>query len=487
MRKGRKGIAALLFLPFFWAPLAARPQDIKPAVYAGQFYEKDPGRLAAQIDGYLEKAAARPPQLTQKIRALVSPHAGYVYSGQAAAHGYALVRGRAYETVVVIGPSHRIGFRGCSIYPEGGFQTPLGVAEIDAKLATDISKITGFGLVREAFAEEHSVEVQIPFIQRALPGAKIVPIIMGYQTGTTIRALARGLVKASAGKNVLIVASTDLSHFLSKDEASATDIRTIALIQSLKTDALIQKIEANENIMCGGGPVVAALLYTQALGAAGVEVLNHTDSSALGGSRQVVGYLSAAIYSTNGADPPESLRLSPEDKAILLSLARSALTDFVTHTKVIPSPIQQPHLRTLRGVFVTLKKDGNLRGCIGFVEPFLALDQAIIQASIYAATRDSRFPPVTAGEIKDLTIEISILSPLFLIKDPMSIEVGKHGLLISSNGHQGLLLPQVPVDNGWGRRTFLEQACRKAGLAADAWKKGAQIFVFEAIVFHEAE
>jgi AmmeMemoRadiSam system protein A len=177
--------------------------------------------------------------------------------------------------------------------------------------------------------------------------------------------------------------------------------------------------------------------------------------------------------------------LTAEEKAALLRLARAAVTDYVTKGTVPdPSP-EAPALRSPKGAFVTLKKDGALRGCIGFVQAAAPLYRTVIQAAVYAASEDPRFPPVRSGEVEDLEIEISVLSPLQEISDPQAVEVGKHGLVVERGESRGLLLPQVPVENGWGRRTFLEQACLKAGLPRDAWQRGARIFVFEALVFKE--
>jgi AmmeMemoRadiSam system protein B/AmmeMemoRadiSam system protein A len=468
-------------LTVFLVPATLAGQGLRKAVFAGQFYEADPARLAAVIDGYLAAAspAAPPPG---RLVGLVVPHAGYVYSGRTAAAAYALLKGRTVDTVVIVGPSHRAAFEGVSIWPDGGFETPLGVAKVDAALAKAIARASGFGFVREAFAEEHSVEVQVPFVQRVLPRASIVPIVMGQQTRTTIRALASGLSKACRDKNVVVIASTDLSHFLPKDKAQATDAATAALIQGLKTDVIIRKVEAGENIMCGGGPVASLLLMAEKAGAAKVRVLARTDSSSFGGP--VVGYLAAAVLSDR-EPAAEEFSLTDEEKADLLKMARSALTEFLTRQTEIADGSGREKFRTPRGAFVTLTKGGDLRGCIGYMEPVLPLGQAVIRTAIFAATEDPRFRPVTAAELKDLRIEISVLTPVRPIADPHLVKVGTHGIIVEQGGYKGVLLPQVPVENGWDRETFLDQGCVKAGLPPGAWKRGAKVSVFEAIVFHE--
>lgn len=468
----------------------AAGQGLRPAAFAGRFYPAEPARLAAEIEGYLAAAApAAPP--SGKILALIVPHAGYVYSGRTAAAAYALVRGRTIDTVVIIGPSHRVAFEGCSIWPDGGFETPLGVARVDAALAKEIAKASGFLFRPEAFAEEHSVEVQVPFVQKALPGAAIVPIVMGRQTRPTIRTLAAALEKTCLAKNVLVVASTDLSHFLPKAEAQATDAKTAALIRAVNTEDLIRKTEAGENIMCGGGPVAAVLLLAGKAGQPRVEVLARTDSSGFGGP--IVGYLAAAVLSgagRTGAGKPgpgegAEYSLTPEEKAELLRMARAAVTEFVERRAAIEDASGKAKFLEPRGVFVTLTKGGDLRGCIGFIEPVAPLGQAVIRAAVYAATEDPRFPPVRPAELKDLKVEISVLTPVREITDPRQVTVGRHGLIVARGGLKGVLLPQVPVENKWDRETFLEQASLKAGLPPDAWRQGAKLYVFEAIVFRE--
>ena len=365
-------------------------QGVRKPVWAGMFYDKNKESLSSQIDRFLENAQI--PVIPEgKIMGLISPHAGYIYSGQIAASGYRLVQGKDYETVIVIGPSHRYGFVGCSIYPQGSYETPLGTIEVDNELASEISKASQFKYIPQAHKQEHSIEVQIPFIQKVLPQAKIVPIVMGYPRKQTILALANALAKTVPEKKVLIVASTDLSHHLPRKMANETDHKTISFIQSFNTDDIIKKLERNENIMCGGGPVTATLLC--ATERAKVQILKYGDSSEAGGSSyQVVGYLSAAIYSEA---TPLIFSLSQEEKKELIQIARLSIEQYTRQGKVIDYQTQNPDFIVQKGAFVTLKKKGRLRGCIGFIEPYLPLYQTVISAAIYAACKDARFPPVS--------------------------------------------------------------------------------------------
>jgi AmmeMemoRadiSam system protein B/AmmeMemoRadiSam system protein A len=432
-----------LFAAFsFLAASTLCSQGIRKPVWAGLFYPKDPKALSDQIDHFL-KNTKEASKITGEIKALIAPHAGYVYSGQVAAEAYRLVQGKPVDTVVILSPCHRHGFYGASIYIKGGYETPLGVVKIDEQLARELSDKTGFQYVPAAHREEHAIEVQIPFIQKTLPEAKIVPVIMGIPSQKTIKKLASALASVTYGKNVLILASTDMSHFLSKAQAKETDIRTISLIKSFQIDQLIKKLEQRENIMCGGAP--AAALITE----------NHI----------------------------QPFSLSRDEKDELLRIARVSISQFLKEKKF---PVFNPVniiLLTKKGAFVTLKKEGRLRGCIGFIEPIRPLYKTVIQAALYAAFQDTRFLPVTTQELNSLEIEISVLSPLEKIHDPENINVGRHGLYLLKNGRSGLLLPQVAVENGWSREMFLRQVCRKAGLPVNAWKTDSEIFIFEAVVF----
>lgn len=476
--RSQKKIVPILLLLLFFASLV-QSQDVRKALLAGSWYPKDPEGLIRLLDHFLENVQNKtvPPGAPL---AIIAPHAGYVFSGQVAAFAYKLIQNRKYETAVILSPSHRWGFDGCSIYPKGGYETPLGVATVDAILAAEIGKATGFGYIAQAHQQEHAVEIQIPFVQRTLPEAKIVPIVMGIPKKATILRLVEGLKTVLAGKNVLIIASTDLSHFLEKKAANKTDEDTISLIRDFNTSELIRKCERGDNLMCGGGPVAAALLYAQ--GRTTVEILRYADSSDVSQDEsRVVGYLAAALIPKS---PSNEFRLSEKEKKQLLQLAYSTVDLYVRENKVPEFKHASANLLQNCGAFVTLNKNGKLRGCIGFIEPVLPLYQAVIQASVYAATRDSRFKPVTSEELDDLEVEISVLTPLRKVVNPKMVTPGKHGLVIAKDGKRGLLLPQVAVEHNWTRETFLERTCLKAGLPRDAWRSEAEIFVFEAIVFH---
>ena len=504
----RIGLLTFMFMGLVLANLQAQTDrvrdEIRQPVYAGQFYEANADRLSSRMEVFLQ-AVEKLPTIARDPAVIIVPHAGYVYSGQTAAYAYALVKGRAYETVVVIGPSHHYGFNSCSIWPRGGFATPLGVMPVDEETCSRLMKATGFEFIPEAHSQEHSVEVQVPFLQKVLPQAKLVPIVMGFPTRRLIERLADGLLAALTGKKALVVISTDMSHYLPQAEAKAVDQKTMSLISTLKVEPLLRQVISGENVLCGGGGVCASLVYLQKLGEPRLQVLRYADSTEGGGPKnQVVGYMAAVGYiiseakpepkktnrssstSTSGQTETEmAFSLSREEKQELLSLAKQVVELYVREGKILNYHTENPRFWEEKGAFVTLKKRGQLRGCIGYIEPVLPLYLTIIRCAILAASEDPRFSPVETKELNSLEYEISVLTTPRKISNPREVVVGRHGLIISLGGRKGVLLPQVPVEEGWDRETFLEQVCLKAGLPSTAWRRAeAELFVFEAVVFH---
>jgi AmmeMemoRadiSam system protein B/AmmeMemoRadiSam system protein A len=469
----------------------------KPAV-AGQFYSSDPDALRREVETMIERAD--PPTVTGDIFALISPHAGYVYSGQVAAYGYSLLKKGQFGTVVVISPCHVEYFRFASIYDGGAYETPLGQVEVDRELSEDIASRSdlvrigpeGHGTGTRGRGE-HSLEVQIPFLQVALGDFKIVPIVMGDQSADVVYGLAEALAGALAGRDVLIVASTDLSHFHDDGSARRLDGEFIRSLEAFDAAGLMQAIGSGRTEACGGGPSAAAMIASARLGATGCTVLKYANSGDVSGDRgSVVGYVSAVITGNRAEISPHSRGgsvgedVDRDTRIFLLRYARSVIKKTLgMETGELATP-DSPILGEKRGGFVTLKKDGRLRGCIGYIDAVKPLLETIGEMAYSAAFSDYRFDPVSREEVDDLEIEISVLSPVREIKDPSEIEVGRDGIIISAVGKRGLLLPQVAVEYGWDRNTFLDQTCVKAGLPRGAWKKSATtIEIFSAEIFSE--
>jgi AmmeMemoRadiSam system protein B len=270
---------------------------VRRAAVAGTWYPGDPASIAAEVDGYLARVSALP--APGRLVGLISPHAGLRYSGPVAAHAYALLRGRRDLTVVLVGPSHRAAFDGVSVYARGSFATPLGDTPVDEELAGALQRASDVVLdVAGPHREEHSLEMQLPFLQCLVPGLRLVPLLMGSQAREEVDALAGALAAALAGRaDVLLVASSDLSHYHPAPVASELDARVVADVQGFDPEGLMDRLETFHGHACGGGPMVAVMKASRALGAARATVLRYADSGDVpgGDKSHVVGYLAAAL------------------------------------------------------------------------------------------------------------------------------------------------------------------------------------------------
>ena len=268
--------------------------SVRPAAVAGTWYPGTPSALADAVDRHLAKTSR---DVEGELVALVAPHAGLKYSGPVAAHAYRLLRGRSFEVAVVVGPSHFVGFAGVALPRAAGFETPFGVAEVAGDVADALMRATP--VVREhaaAHAREHSLEMQLPFLQHLAPATSIVPLVMGYQTDDTARALADGLTSVLRGRNALLVASTDLSHYHDAATAGRLDALVIDHVERFDADGLQRALDAEPDHACGGGPTVAVMRAARALGARDAVVLNYADSGDVSGDKsKVVGYMAAAF------------------------------------------------------------------------------------------------------------------------------------------------------------------------------------------------
>jgi AmmeMemoRadiSam system protein B len=273
------------------------PMGTRPAAVAGTWYPGSAAALGQAVDGYLARATSHAADRFDPLVALIAPHAGLLYSGPVAAYAYRLLGGRTFEVIVVVGPSHFVGFDGVAIYRAGGFQTPFGIAPIDEHCAEDMMKAAP--IVHEhdvAHAREHSVEMQLPFVQRLAPATPIVPLVMGYQSAATARTLGDALGTVLRGRRALLVASTDLSHYHDAATAARLDQVVIDRVARFDTDGLQHALDLAPDHACGGGPTVAVMRAAHALGARDAVVLNYADSGDVSGDKSsVVGYMAAAL------------------------------------------------------------------------------------------------------------------------------------------------------------------------------------------------
>jgi len=471
-------------------------QDVKEPNVAGSFYPDNPVELSQMIDKMLEKA--QPEFIGEKIFALISPHAGYGYSGLTASFGYKLIKGKPYKTVIILGTSHQHAFSGVSIYPEGVFRTPLGNIEVDKKFAKELlSKNDDISFEPEAFAKEHSIEVQLPFLQSVLSGFKIVPIVMGDCTFLNCKKLAE-LLKGAIGtrQDVLVVASTDMYHGYDYNEAQKIDNETLSYLKNMNAEGLYYGIRDEKLQLCGGFGVVTALILAKESGYNKLEVLSYTNSAEVTGKKDkntwAVGYSSCAIGYSEACLPAgreEKAMLNKEERKKLLKLARESIEAYLKTGKKLQVSETEPVLLKEMGAFVTLNERGDLRGCIGNLVGQGPLYLTVRDMAVEAATGDPRFNPVTPSELKDIEIEISVLTPLEKIDNPDKITLGTHGVLVKKGGRSGVFLPQVATETGWSKEEFLSTLCsQKAGLAPDAWKdKSTELYIFSAEVFSEKD
>jgi AmmeMemoRadiSam system protein B/AmmeMemoRadiSam system protein A len=501
----KKYVYVILFISFFpfMSPLSMAQtlkvakeigmKEIREPAVAGSWYPGNPEVLSRDVKRYLENVKRE--KVEGEVVGLVSPHAGYMYSGQVAAYAYKLIEGKSFDTVIVIGPSHQALFKGVSIYDRGGFRTPLGVVPVDVDLSKKImEKRKEIQFIPEAHLREHSLEMQIPFLQTVLKTFKLVPIVMEPDwSWETCQYLSTAIAETVRGKKVLLVASSDLSHFHSYDEAVKLDKIVLDHIDRFDPEGLNRDLRNGRCEACGGGPIISVMLAAKALGANKGKVLKYLNSGDVTGDRsRVVGYAAGVFYKTIGGTEKMKeekkvgvdLGLSEQDKKTLHHIAKTVIENMARGKPVPEFKVDAPILKESRGAFVTINKRGQLRGCIGYIEGRGPLYKTVEEMAQAAAFRDPRFNPVAEKELPDLEIEISVLTPLRRITDVNEIEVGKHGIYIKKGWYSGLLLPQVATEYGWDRKTFLEYTCQKAGLPTTAWKdKGIEIYIFSADIF----
>ena len=468
---------------------------VRPMAVAGTFYPADPKELGSTIDGFLAKAAPAP---EPGLVALVAPHAGYIYSGPVAAYSYALLKGRKYDRVVVVAPSHYEAFGFTSVYDGAAYLTPFGQVPVDQAFAAKLAKasptikLSGVGHTPSAEQPEHALEVQLPFLQRTIGQFQVVPVVMGNQDYEACRALGVALAKLVQGSNTLIVASSDLSHYHTYDEAVAEDHKTLNAIAEYDYFDMARNFSSRVWEACGGGPIVAVMIAAERLGATQAKVLHYANTGDVTGDHsRVVGYGAVALVKGGGAAKAEGapFSLTGAEKAALLKIARQSVETSVRTGK--PYEAASGGLEALgreRGAFVTITKNGQLRGCIGYVAPIKPLYITVRDVARMAALNDGRFRPVAVSELGSLQYEISVLSPLRRVMDVQEIRLGQDGVLIHTSDHEGLFLPQVATEEKWDRATLLEEVCYKAGLTARAWQdSAADLFRFTALVFNESK
>jgi AmmeMemoRadiSam system protein B/AmmeMemoRadiSam system protein A len=469
---------------------------------AGSWYSNDPETLKKQFDTFFEKAK---PETIENVIALILPHAGYQWSGQTAAFGLKSTE-KKYKRIVVIGPSHRTAMEEIISVPRAThFETPLGQIPLDTEF---IDKLLRFPMVQnvpQAHQSENSIEMELPILQYFQKDFKLVPIVAGQCSLEAVEnagAILRGLVD----KDTLVIASSDFVHYGSNfgyvpftenipGQIKEVDMGAYQFITNLDAKGFLEYKRKTGATICGS--VSIAILLSMLSEPSKAHLIKYATSGELTGDfSNSVSYMSIA-FSGAWVKPPEiepqahNSELTEDDKKQLLLLARKTMV-YALQNRRIPdvSDLEitiSDAMRPVRAAFVTLKKNSQLRGCIGDIFPQRPLYKSVITNAIHACLNDRRFSPVSQDELKDITIEISALTAPAPIASPDDIRIGIDGIVLKKDGKSAVFLPQVAPEQGWDVDQMLTQLSLKARLAADGWKEGASFLVFQAEVFGENE
>lgn len=504
----------------------ARPKKEEPAklaksvlrsTLAGRWYPANAGTLSKQIEGFFEKAEVEP---INNIIAFILPHAGYQFSGQTAA--FALSAGwpspkttskrdpakrePKYKRVVIIGPSHRVPMEEILSVPRvTHYETPLGEVPLDVEFIDKLLKYSMFQNVPQVHKYEHSVQIEVPLLQYMQGDFKLVPIVAGSCSLETI-SKAGTILRSLVDEETLVIASSDFTHYGRNygyvpfienipEQIKKLDMGAYKYIADLDSRSFLDYKRRTGATICGYIPI--AILLSMLEEPVEAKLIKYTTSGELTGDfTNSVSYLSV-VFSGRWGNHPEiepqtnNPKLNKEDKKQLLTLARNSIVHFLEKRRVPQASeldiIISNKMRNPRAAFVTLKKNSQLRGCIGDIFPRQPLYRSVIINAINASVRDRRFLPVARDEFNDITIEISALTRPEPIASPDEIRIGIDGVVLNKNGRSAVFLPQVAPEQGWDVNQMLTQLSLKAGLPADAWKEGANFLAFQADVFGEGQ
>jgi len=463
-----------------------RAENIRKPVWAGRFYPAERSELEQMIDRLTREAKKTPVralsrQSLKALKALILPHAGYIYSGLTAAHASHAIgknrknRKKRFAKVVLLAPDHRVGFKNGAISDVSAYQTPLGLIRLHEDAAGLRRESALFRSVPDSDRSEHSLEVILPFLQVYLGGFELVPIVLGPGD---IDGLAAAVDEVLDQKTLLVV-SSDLSHFLPYQEAVSRDRETIDMILQFESEKLLKR----RNCACGKMPILVLLNIARKHGWQPV-LLHYSNSGDTAGDKsRVVGYAAIAFYKDSSAtgSSGSNRRLTHQQGQVLIRLARQTIMENLGQKVAaaaadsISAALKDSVFETRCGTFVTLTIDGRLRGCIGNLAPTESIMDGVRRNAVNAAFRDPRFPSLTARELDQVDIEISILTvpkPLeYIDSDDLvsKLRVDIDGVIIRKGSARATYLPQV-----WKQiprpEDFLTYLCRKARLPGSAWK-----------------
>jgi len=460
---------------------------VRPATQAGRFYEANPQVLSQEVDSFLNLHTSQ--TTFDQVAALIVPHAGYYFSGNVAASAYATINPeRKYKRIFLLGPSHHTWIDGASVNTEADYYaTPLGNVKVDCETARQLIEADRvFSYRPEAHQREHCLEVQLPFLQRHFREVPpIVPVIISTNDYSKLQRMAEVLKPYFTDDNLFVI-SSDFSHYPSYSNACAVDAKTGKAIESGDVEQFITAIQENaksnirnlETSACGAFPIITLMLMLDSqyevkhlMYQNSGDIDNHDPS-------RVVGYHSFAVLRSE-----KGFSLSDDDKRILKKIAHDNIRDSLDGKSVsYPSPLT-PQLLEKCGAFVSLHKNGQLRGCIGHFGEDVPLYEIVAVMARAAAFEDPRFHPLRREELSEVDIEISVLTPMRRIKSLDEFKLHRHGIYIRKGRRSGTFLPQVADEVNWTKEEFVAHCSRdKAGLGWDGWRD-AELYVYEAIVF----
>ncbi|MBU1217511.1 AmmeMemoRadiSam system protein B [bacterium] len=478
-----KATIAFLFLLVF---TLQNVQALRPSAVAGSFYENDKENLSVYVKTLLENAKTFQ---KQEINAIIVPHAGYVFSAPTAVIAYKTLH-KKYKNIFLIGSSHYADFDGASIFTDGNYKTPLGEVQVNQEIITSLQKSSPlFTYIPDAHTKEHSLEVQLPFLQTIYGNSlQIIPIIIGTSELKSIEQIAQAL-KPYFNEENLFVISSDLSHYPAYKDANAADAQTLEALSKNSPKELLNAMSKNENLFipnlqtsaCGWSSLLMLLYLTQDENYT-YELLDYTNSgdTKYGDKKKVVGYGALRIYKES-----QKFFLTSDEKQELRNIAKLSLYEATLKNKKISLDANKisEKLKLPVGAFVTLYKNGVLRGCIGTFEPKEPLYKVVAEMAQAAAQNDTRFEKVSSQELDKIELEISVLTPRQQIHSLDEIILGKHGIYIQKGAKNGTFLPHVAIEMGWNAEQFVGYCAEeKAGIGYDGYKN-ANLYIYEAIVF----
>ncbi|PKN00517.1 MAG: hypothetical protein CVU78_00520 [Elusimicrobia bacterium HGW-Elusimicrobia-2] len=488
-------VAALIF----FGCGARVEKKIRKAVCKGSWYPPDKDAIASRLEKYTAVQVSTdgvsvPMPFNGTVIGLILPHAGWIYSESVAAEAVKLIRGKTFNDVILIGPSHGEALSGIAIDDSQAWETPFGLRRVNMEIANKINVLKQAAFNGKIHKKEHSLEVVLPYLEAALGDFSLTPVIVG-QSFEDSSALARRIAalykeaegplplpgrKASKG-GMLFVASSDMSHYLTYEQANVMDRSCLAYIENFNSEGLKTALQSGEVQLCGANAVLAVMEASRLAGANAVRVLKYANSGDITGDKsRVVGYGAVCFYRKGVG------MLDADEKKALLKMAKKTVEQYASTGRVPDFNIESERLKEVQGAFVTLRKGGMLRGCIGNIVGAKPLWETVRDMAVEASSSDPRFPRVTKDELRDIKIEISVLTPPQRVAAD-DVVLGRDGVIVRRGARQGVYLPQVADETGWSREEFMNSLCKhKAGLDEEAWRDDdTDIFTFQADVFSQ--